>query len=316
MTFIHSIAKASAKSPLVTVALPVYNAGVFFRPCVLSLLAQSYANWELLIFDDGSNDGALQALSDINDPRIKVVGDGVNRGLVSRLNQAIDMAQGVYFARMDADDISYPERIARQVASLENDVTLDLVGAKAITIDAEDQMLGFFPFSKSHQEICGRPWLGFHLVHPTWMGRTEWFRTHRYAVPAHYLCEDQELLLRSYANSKFGAIDTILFAYRVADKPNWSKLAKTRRAMLAFQSRHFASHNQWQFWLFSLLSFIARRCVDELRRYGFSGRAKKFGRLENEANHEWRAVLEGTRFAASLNGDASKIRDTALERRA
>lgn len=314
-TFASSTFEWSPKPPLVTIALPVYNAGKFFRPAVLSLLAQTFTNWELLIFDDGSEDDSLSTISDIKDPRIRVIKDRVNRGLVARLNEAIDMAKGVYFARMDADDISYPERLARQVESLEGDSTLDLVGAKAITIGTEDQMLGLFPFARFHHEICCRPWLGFYLVHPSWMGRTKWFRKYRYAVPAPYLCEDQELLLRSHADSKFGTVDKILFAYRVGAEPNWSKLAKTRREVFAFQSRHFMKRKQWRFWLFSLFSFIARRCLDEMRQYGLSGRTKRFGGPEEDAEREWRSVVEATRLSTGFNGDVSEVRETALKKR-
>ena len=303
-----------AIEPLITVALPVYNAGKYFRPAVLSLLAQTYTNWELLIFDDGSNDGPLQAISDITDPRIKVIEDCVNRGLVARLNEAIDMAKGKYFARMDADDISYPERLSRQVQSLEADSTLDLVGVRAITIGTEDQMLGFFPFAPSHNEICCRPWLGFYLAHPTWMGRTQWFRKYRYATPAHYMCEDQELLLRSYVDSKFGTVDKVLFAYRVSATPNWSKLAKTRKEMYAFQKVHFIKYKQWRFLVFSLFAFIARSCLDAMRRIGLGGRLKKFSGLEMAAELEWRTVSEITNSPASVHGHLSRVWKTAIEK--
>ena len=231
--------------PLVTVALPVYNAGKYLRPAIFSIIDQSFRDWELLVIDDGSTDNAIQELVGIIDVRIKIFRDGHNRGLAVRLNEAISLARGSYFARMDSDDISYPERFAHQIAKLRSDATLDLVGTRAITIDEYDNATGLFPFAICHEEICARPWRGFYLPHPTWMGRIEWFRKHRYTVPAPYFCEDQELLLRTYLTSRFATLDEILFGYRVKNEVDWYKLAGTRRAIFRFQMRHFYSKHHW-----------------------------------------------------------------------
>ena len=231
--------------PVVTVALPVYNAGKYLRPAVLSIIDQTFKQWELLLIDDGSTDCAIEELAGMHDVRIKIFRDGKNRGLAVRLNEAISMARGRYFARMDSDDISYPERFAHQVAKLRSDAALDLVGTRAITIDEDDNAKGLFPFAISHEEICARPWRGFYLAHPTWMGRIEWFRKHLYTVPAPYFCEDQELLLRTYLASRFCTINEILFAYRVKNEIDWDKLAGTRRAFFCFQLRYFSSKHQW-----------------------------------------------------------------------
>ena len=97
-------------SPLITVGMPIYNAGEVLRPAVLSIINQSYFNWELIIIDDGSTDNSLEYIQDILDPRIKIVNDGLNKGLAARLNEIMDLGRGVYFARMDQDDISYPQK--------------------------------------------------------------------------------------------------------------------------------------------------------------------------------------------------------------
>ena len=96
--------------PLITVAMPIYNAGEYLPDAVNSIIAQTYTNWELFIIDDGSTDNAINSVESINDARIKILNDGLNKGLAARLNQAIDLAKGQYFARMDQDDISMPER--------------------------------------------------------------------------------------------------------------------------------------------------------------------------------------------------------------
>jgi glycosyltransferase involved in cell wall biosynthesis len=220
--------------------MPVYNAGSFLRPALLSIVNQSYSDWELILLDDGSTDGCFDGVMDVlTDRRIRLVRDGFNRGIAVRLNQIIDMATGCYLARMDADDISYPQRFEEQLFMFESDNTLDLVAARAQKINAKGEVLGELPFRLSHDEICSKPFKGFYLAHPTWMGKIEWFKKYRYAVPAPYLCEDQDLLLRAYTESKFGAVDKILFGYRVRSEVDFSKLFKTRLAFFRCQFNCF-----------------------------------------------------------------------------
>lgn len=252
----------SDSPPLLTVAMPIFNAGHHLRLAVLSIINQSFKDWELLIFDDGSTDNALQSLSDINDSRIQIINDGLNKGLAARLNEAIDMTRGQYFARMDQDDVSYPERFAKQLALLRSNSTLDVVASSAITISDENEMTGLLPCPISHEVICARPWQGFCFAHPTWMGKIAWFRKFRYAIPGPYFCEDQELLLRSYRESKFGAIAGILFAYRVREIRNLPRVLKTRRTFLMIQLRYFISARQLSFVVLSVLTFLALAARD------------------------------------------------------
>ncbi len=231
--------------PLVTVAMPVYNAGRDLRAAVLSVVNQTYVHWEMLIIDDGSSDGSLDSINDIRDARIRVLRDGCNRGLAARLNEAIDLARGTYLARMDQDDVSFPGRFARQVASLRERPDLDLVAVRAMTISPSDELLGLFPRALSHAQICSRPWRGFYLPHPTWMGRIEWFRRFRYRIPESYKSDDQELLLRSYRRSTFGCVDEVLFAYRVRGAIRLRASLRTRWALLRVQAATFAASRQF-----------------------------------------------------------------------
>lgn len=244
--------------PLLSVAMPIYNAGKYLRLAVLSIIRQTYVNWELLIIDDGSTDNSLQDIEDLKDVRIKVFSDGINRGLATRLNEAVDMARGSYFARMDGDDISYPERFARQIAALKNDPELDLVATRAIKINENNQATGLMPFEISHEEICARPWLGFYFPHPTWMGKIGWFCNNRYKIPGPFCCEDYELLLRSYSYSRLVTLDDILFAYRFRDNENWQKLARTHYTVFCVQLQHFIKLKQWKFLLSVMLVFIGK----------------------------------------------------------
>lgn len=262
-------------SPLVTVAMPIYNAGRYLRMAVNSIVLQTFTDWELLIIDDGSTDNALNDISDIRDSRIRVLRDGHNRGLAVRLNEAIEQARGQYFARMDQDDVSYPQRLERQLELLRGDSTLDLVATRAIRIDEGSEPLGLFPSQDAHEAIVARPWLGFYFLHPSWMGPLLWFRKHRYAQPAPFFCEDQELLLRSYAVSRFGVVPEVLFAYRVRSRFNLAKQFRTRRTLWQVQCRKFLQSGQWGYLLLGTLAFIARVGVDFARQLAWRSGLKE-----------------------------------------
>jgi glycosyltransferase involved in cell wall biosynthesis len=106
------------RGSLVTVIMPVYNAGAYLRPAVESVLAQTYAHWELVLIDDGSTDGCVEALADIEDPRIRRFRQ-TNSGKPAAMNRGLALARGEFYALQDADDLSHPARIERQAACLE-----------------------------------------------------------------------------------------------------------------------------------------------------------------------------------------------------
>lgn len=276
--------------PLVTVAMPVYNAGNYLRLAVLSIVKQTFTDWEMLIIDDGSTDNALDSIADIQDCRIHIIKDGANKGLAARLNEAIDLARGQYLARMDQDDVSYPERFERQVQALQMGLDLDLVAVQSITISSNNQLTGLLPCAVSNEEIYAKPWSGFYLPHPTWMGKIAWFRKYRYATPGPYFCEDQELLLRSYDKSRFFIIMEPLFAYRIRDLNNWRKLIKTRFAVLSIQLQHFKNRNQVYFVFMAICSFFVRLLLDVLKQV--SSITYPIIKVQNqELTSKWQNVL-------------------------
>lgn len=256
------ITKHTEALPLISVAMPVYNAGEYLADAVNSIIAQTYTNWELFIIDDGSTDNAIDSIKLIKDVRIKILKDGLNKGLAARLNQAIGLAKGQYFARMDQDDISMPERFKMQIDALEANPNLDLIASRALTINSKSKVIGQLPFALTHQQICAKPWRGFYMPHPTWMGRLDWFKKYKYKVPQSYYSEDFELLLRSYESSNFACLPEILFEYRIKDKINWKNQLKARRAVLKLQTSHFYNQGQYLSMVLSSLVFTLRVALD------------------------------------------------------
>lgn len=128
--------------PEVTVLMPVYNGERFLRPAVDSILAQTYRDFELLIVNDGSTDLTAEILKSYHDPRIRVVHNERNLGLSAALNLGLSLARGDLVARQDADDVSEPERLARQVEVMGKELELALLGTQAVAIGEDDRCVG------------------------------------------------------------------------------------------------------------------------------------------------------------------------------
>lgn len=117
-------------SPVVSVVLPVYNCPGLVGEAIDSILNQTWQDLELIVIDDGSTDETPSILRRYVDPRVRLVHQ-TNRGLAATLNRGIELASGRYVARQDHDDLSYPERLARQVSYLEANANCALVGTWA-----------------------------------------------------------------------------------------------------------------------------------------------------------------------------------------
>ena len=247
--------------PLVTVVLPVYNGGATLSTALYSVLAQTFCDFEIVLINDASTDDSLAIAARFSDPRLHITNDTVNRGLAYRLNQGIDLAQGRYIARMDQDDICFPERLAKQFEFLETHPEIDLLGCRVIVFRNSHDIVGLTPFCGTHEEICAYPWRGLYLAAPSWMGRVEWFRRHRYRIPEAIHADDQELLLRAYPDSRFACMEEVLLAYR-KESFRSSKTWRARRALLKAQLSHFIRRRQWSNVSLSLGFALSKIVVD------------------------------------------------------
>ena len=199
--------------PIVSVIMSMRNGASTVDAAVRSVIMQMLQDWELIVIDDGSSDQGGAIVEGFGDDRIRLVREARSAGLAARLNQAVALARGEFVARMDADDICFPERLSRQVARLREDPRLDLVGCGALVFTGRGELIGEMPAGLDHREIVARPFAGFPLPHPTWCGRSDWFRNNPYDAKLRY-AEDQDLLLRSYRHSRFGGLNQVLLGYR------------------------------------------------------------------------------------------------------
>lgn len=124
---------ADPKLPLVSIIMSVYNCEATLTEAVESIFNQTYTNWEFIVCDDASTDGTLELLTQLAERdrlgRVKIITNDTNMRLAYSLNRCLEVASGELIARMDGDDISEPDRLARQVEYLTEHPEIDLVGS-------------------------------------------------------------------------------------------------------------------------------------------------------------------------------------------
>jgi glycosyltransferase involved in cell wall biosynthesis len=225
---INATGVGMADTPLVSIGLSFRNARSSLAMSIRSVQNQTFRDWEMILVDDGSDDdsGSIAATFAAKDARITFKSDGKRLGLPSRLNQIIALSRGPFFARMDSDDLCFPARLESQLAILSLTPELDLVGGRALVFRDDGELLGRLPFRETHAEIVSNPWNWIPLVHPTWLGRRSWFLRFPYD-PRFKKAQDQELLLRSFSQSRFHCCLEPVLAYR-QDRLSMSKIIATR----------------------------------------------------------------------------------------
>jgi glycosyltransferase involved in cell wall biosynthesis len=230
-------------SPLISIGMSVRNNAATLAVALRSVLQQSCGDWELILIDDGSTDATLEVAQSFADPRIRLVSHPAPCGLARRLNQAIGMARGRYFARMDGDDVCFPGRFELQAAYLDSHPDIDLLGTGGVVFGGDGALLGVRLTPTRHEDICRHPWSGFYLAHPSWMGRIEWFRRNRYEERARK-AQDYDLLLRTYRHSRFAALSEPLIGYR-EDNLDLRKNFASRRETIVAQWRYARATGAW-----------------------------------------------------------------------
>lgn len=127
-------------SPKVSILMPIYNTASYLKEAVDSILAQTYTDFELITLDDCSPDNAREILDQYSDERIVRYKGVTNRGLSNVLNVGLTMAKGEYIARMDSDDVSFPERLATQIQFMEQHPEVDLCSCGMELFEARSEV--------------------------------------------------------------------------------------------------------------------------------------------------------------------------------
>jgi GT2 family glycosyltransferase len=203
--------------PLVSVVMPVFNAEAYVATAVRSILTQTLREFEFLIFDDGSTDRSYFLLERFaqNDPRIRLFREG-HRGIVGTLNEGIARARGAFIARMDADDISLPQRLARQAAYLRQHPECVVVGGDCLLTDPEGWPIRRLWQPVAHAEIDNRhiQGQGLGLAHPTVMYRKKVIQQLGGYRPEYQYTEDLDLWLRVAEVGRLANLPEVVLRYR------------------------------------------------------------------------------------------------------
>ena len=224
--------------PLVSVAMPFYNTERTLAQAIASILAQTYPKFELLLPDDGSSDRSLSIARSFKDERIRIWSDGRRKRLATRLNECIDCARGAYFARLDADDICYPDRLRLQLEFMLRHPETDLVGAEMLVFRGDGEAFGKITGPAMHADLTAKPLAGIRVWHGVWFGKIDWFREYRYD-PRCPLAQDQDMLYRAHRKSRFAALPQPLAGYR-QDELSLRKMLRYR--WLWMQQRSWYLH--------------------------------------------------------------------------
>jgi glycosyltransferase involved in cell wall biosynthesis len=212
-----------AEGPLVTVVMCVYNAGEYLRPSLLSIIDQTYKNLDILIIDDGSTDGCFNSIQDLlMDERLRVIHQ-TNSTKPVAINRALDQIRGEFYAIHDADDISYPTRIEKQVRAL-----LSKPHLAAVFCGDELIINGRFMapvFAPKNEDACQAEINAFRMpAHdPTGMFRMSVVGDMRFE-PSLQVAETYDYILRIGEVYPMIVLGECLYAYRIL--PN----SLTRRA--------------------------------------------------------------------------------------
>lgn len=204
--------------PLVTVLMSVHNDARYLPAAVESVLRQSLDDFELLILDDGSTDGSAEYLARLADPRVRVVRNERNLGLTRSLNRGLDLARGLFLARMDADDVAAPRRLERQVEFLDRHPNVGVVGSSRVLIDEDGAVVAHAPAAEDDVAIRWKCLLGNPLAHPAVMLRLHLLNAHKLRYDERYrTAQDYELWSRLLAVTKAHNLPEPLLHYRLRD---------------------------------------------------------------------------------------------------
>jgi hypothetical protein len=230
--------------PRVSVVMPVFNGGSYLAAAVESVLKQSFGDFELLAIDDGSTDQSASVLSGFarSDRRIRLVTQA-NAGIVASLNKALELAEGEYIARMDADDVALPLRFARQVAFLDARPDVAVVGSAITLIDQEGNMIRDVDYPLAPPAVSEfLIQVGCALAHPAVMMRRGDVAAVGGYRSAYRHAEDYDLWLRISESRALANLPDRLLLYRqhpakASARQAAGQMLATKVAQLAARAR-------------------------------------------------------------------------------
>jgi glycosyltransferase involved in cell wall biosynthesis len=200
--------------PKITVLMPVYNGAKYLKEAIDSVLSQTFRDFEFLIIDDGSTDSSVEIIKSYNDQRIRLEQNDKNFGLIYSLNKGIDLTKNKYIARMDADDISLPDRLKIQFEFMESHFDIAVSGVYTITIGKVNGHTN--KFFTEPEDIKANLLFNTSLEHPSVIIRKEILQKYNLFYNENFKhSEDFDLWERISAQSSLANIPKILLKHRL-----------------------------------------------------------------------------------------------------
>ena len=204
------------REPKISVIMSVFNGSKFLADAIKSILNQTFKEFELIIVDDGSTDNSLNIIRSFEsaDSRIKVISK-LNEGLAKSLNAAISASQGDFIARMDADDISYKNRLEKQYEYMQKNKSIDLCGCSMDIIDEHGNVTSEKIQISNPDEILKKKYFQSPILHITFFGKKSFFAKHNGYREEFKYAQDYDLVMRGInAGAKICNIKDKLVQYR------------------------------------------------------------------------------------------------------
>ncbi len=190
----------------------MYNAETYLAEAIESILSQTFTDFELLIINDGSTDNSKKIINSFSDNRIRLVDNETNIKLIATLNKGIDLARGKYIARMDADDISVPTRLEKQVTFMESHPEVGVCGSWFETFGNEKKTV---KYPEKDEDILMMLLHQTPFCHPTIIFRKEVFEKNSIRFLPEFLhAEEYDVWVRLAGNTRFANIPEVLLFYR------------------------------------------------------------------------------------------------------
>ncbi len=187
----------TSQTPLVSVVLAAHDADRFLGAAVASILRQTFTDLELVVVDDGSQDGTPDLLASIADPRLVVLRSEERQGLATSLNLGLDQARGRYVARLDADDVAMPDRLERQVERMRSSPGLAVLGSAVCELDSGNRSGAVHAMPVSPLEVRWHLLFSSPFFHPSVLVDRELLEREGLRYDPSYLeSEDYELWSR------------------------------------------------------------------------------------------------------------------------
>jgi len=195
--------------------MPIYNGECHLRAAMDSILSQTFVDYEFLVINDGSTDSTVEIVKSYNDPRIRIVHNGSNLGLIRTLNLGLREARGDYIVRMDCDDISVRERLAVQYEFMEARPEIGICGSW-MTKFGEGPQRRVITYAEENEELRAGLLFEPAFSHPSVIMRKRVLRDNNLVYDENcQSVEDYELWTRLQNYTKFANVQRSLLKYRI-----------------------------------------------------------------------------------------------------